>query len=207
MSVYPLVHLAIAGLCVLFAGVHVFHWRLQPADRAQPALALAFCGVGLLSFGMAGSSTGSHDLGNHVPWLRVANASAPITWPMLGLLPPLLAGRRPSRARVVLGVTLGALGLVRWVDVAVQAALGRVQFWEDTIYTLATPSMVVHWAACFGVIGVWLVDAFRQRARNRTVLFAVGTAALGLWGTKWGRSETAATVAVTPGGVKISGQF
>ncbi len=184
MTAFTVAHLALAGLCALFAAVHV---AMGIAVRSEPAhrwVAASFIGCCVLALSIAGSSSAAHrSLGNPTPFILLAVLTVSVlpvvltqtVWSVLDW--PMTPTRRVLRALV--GLLLLPTGMqIAWLLLHGDA---RADAWETARYGTLMTAIPYHLGTLL-IGGIWLVEAVRALKSNRGLAWAAIAATVPAFG-------------------------
>lgn len=163
MTAFTLFHFVIAGVCFLFALVHLAMW-LGVHARAQLWLSAVFLGFSLLNAGIGGSSAAAAGVaGPPTPFLFCALLAAFSLAAMVPLSPSSLdlPPTRVHQAVMALQLATSVVWVVSQGRVVLEAAgAGRVLTWEQ-VFDVPSWPLYLLWASLWLVPSVWVWDALR----------------------------------------------
>jgi eukaryotic-like serine/threonine-protein kinase len=175
VNAFAALHLGLASVCVVMAGLHGAMWLALRTEVAHRWVTLSFIGFAALSLGIAGSSRASlGSLGAAQPWLA-------LTVPTALLLPMALVrtvwavlDRPMTRLRRRLLALIVVLSLPIGVQLAWFIASGHpaASSYESSRYVVA-PVAISYSAAILLVAAVWVVEGIRAIRTLRTLAWAV----------------------------------
>ncbi|MCP3138251.1 serine/threonine-protein kinase [Pyxidicoccus xibeiensis] len=180
MTPYTMLHLALAGACLVLALVHFATWAAVRSQRVQLWLASSFLAFAVLSItsGLT-SREASAVFADTRPWLLFgALTSVLLPYPLLRVAWSLLDVPLTPWRRVMLGVTL-SLGVVRVVDVSRAVLTLPVSGMTSEELVRATGlSLPLFWLLATCVAGTWAFESTRLLKRRGAMAAAVFVASL-----------------------------
>jgi eukaryotic-like serine/threonine-protein kinase len=180
VNAFAALHLGLASVCVVMAGLHGAMWLAVRTEVAHRWVTLSFVGFAALSLGIAGSSTASTgSLGPSQPWLA-------LTFPTALLLPMALARTAwavldrpmtPLRRRLLAVIVTATLPLsvqIAWYLLSGHPASESYEASRQAVPVVA----IAYSAALLLVAAVWVVEGLRAIPTLGTLGWATVSATL-----------------------------
>jgi eukaryotic-like serine/threonine-protein kinase len=180
VNAFAALHLGLASVCVVMAGLHAAMWLALRTEVAHRWVTLTFIGFAVLSLGIAGSSTASAaSLGPAQPWLA-------ITVPTALLLPMAIARTawavldRPMtrlRRRLLVLILASTLPLALQLIWFLASKHPAAESYETSRY--AVPPIAVSYSGALLLTAViWVVEGVRAIPTLRTLGWAAVVATI-----------------------------